>query len=402
MQNTNLATDFTLRLPDLIECLRQLADVRQREGAYDQALAYLEQGLRALGGEAPQEHPHLWRSILDRLAWVRFRQGQLEEGFSLASTALASLDREEVDDPIRLASLHNTLGGICWQQGKLDEAVAHAEYSLKLYESSGYYWGTAIAYGNLGILSDIRGDWSRAVEYHERAYALQQLIGDLESQARTLDNLGILRMARGEHEAARLDLEASLQIRQRLGDNFGLAQSQASLAQLALIQSRFEDAIGHLQAGLALSNAIGSNEIQVQVRWLLALVHAENREFEVGLRVAQEALVMARTAEFLEGEVDCLRVLGRLHTFTDNFGEAETFLRDSIALANQLDDPYRQSLALLELGRLYQRQAQTDQPHQGKWLTQTRMAFNEAIQKFASLGAAYDLHLAQAALSELG
>jgi class 3 adenylate cyclase len=55
-------------LPILIESLRQLADIRQREGFFDQALTYLEAGLHLLGEKAAYEAAELWRALLDRMS----------------------------------------------------------------------------------------------------------------------------------------------------------------------------------------------------------------------------------------------------------------------------------------------------------------------------------------------
>ena len=224
---------------------------------------------------------------------------------------------------------------------------------------------------------------------------------ELEGQARSLDNLGILHLIMGEHETAREEMAASLALRQKLGDRFGLAQSEASLAELALIQGRFEEALNRAERAVTLADTIESPEVQVYARWVLALVQAEQEELEPGLTLASEALDMARQAGFVEGEVDCLRVLGVLKAKAGDHQKAQVRIQDSAQLAQQYNDPYRQGLALLELGRAYQALAQTDQPSRLGWRTKAVVTLNQAIEKFNALGAAYQLQLAQTALSQL-
>ncbi len=386
----------------LVENLRQLADVRQREGIYDRALAYLETGLQALGEDGAPQEPGLWRSLLDRMAWIWFRQGQLDEAFALASKATAGLDPAQTSDPIRLASLYNTLGGISWHQGNLDEAIGYVERSLDLYESLGYLWGTAIAYGNLGILYYVLGNWSRATEYYERAFAVQQIIGSPEAQAVSFDNLGLLHMAMGQHDAARRELEAGLSIRQRLGETWGTAQSHVNLAHLALVQFRFEEAAKHAEAAMSLSDAINSAEIQVPANWCLAMIQAERGELEAGLQTAEHALELAQTAQFMEGETDCRRVLGILHARAGQPAQAETHLQDSLELCRKQNARYRQGLALLELGRVLQDRIRADQPlNNNRWQAKALAVLGEASGLFRSLGAAYDLRMAQVTLEQI-
>ena len=395
----SLRTDSTSLLPSLTHGLRELADIRVREGALDEAMAHLEAGLGALGDEGARAHLPLWRSLTERLAWVRFRQGKLEEAFGLASSATVGLDPEGGDDPMTLASLYNTLGGVFWQRGNRSEATGYVERSLELYQSLGYSWGVANAYTNLGILYYVSGRWRKALESFEQSDAVRREIGYMPEQASNLKNLGLLRMAMGDHAQARKDLKASRAISQRLGDDFGIALAEVGLGHLAVIQSRFEEAASHIEVAMGLLDAAG--EEAVQARWLWALVQAEQGDLQTGLESAEQALQMARAAGLTEAEADCRRVLGILHSRAGDYLEAETLLRESIDLWLQLNAPYGRGLALLELGRLYQHRSRAGDPARVEWRAKALTALNKAAEQFEHLGAAYDLERARAAMSQL-
>ena len=296
----SIQTKSTTLLPVLVHSLKELADIRVREGALDTAIDHLQAGLDAVGEEGAKIHPHLWRTLIDRLAWVRFRQGNLEEAFALASSATLGLDLETGDDPMTLASLYNTLGGVFWQRGDLSEAAGYVESSLELHQSTGYAWGMAIAYTNLGVLHSVQGLWPEAVDYFEKAYTLRRENGYLPEQALNLSNLGQLRIAMGEHAQARKDLETGLAISRRLGEEFGVAITIIGLAQLAVTQSHFEEAIAHIEKVMDLSNAVGEDQI-IHARWLLALAQAGTGDLQTGLETAEQALEMARTSGPIDG-----------------------------------------------------------------------------------------------------
>jgi tetratricopeptide (TPR) repeat protein len=334
------------------------------------------------------------------MAWIRFRQGQLEEAAALAHFATADLTVENARDPIRLASLYNTLGGICWQQGKLGQAVSHVEGSLQLHKRSGYLWGQAIAYGNLGILYDALGKWPRSVEYYKQACNLQEKIGDRQHQVTTVINLATMHMQLGKHEAAWQDLETGLAIARQLGDTWGTAVCQVNMAELALIRPDLELAKGHAEEALGLADEIGSSEIQVQARCCLALSLA-GTELETSLGLAGQALEMAQEAKLQAEEANCYRTLGILARRAGRHDEAETYLRSSVELSAKQNDPYRQGLALLELGRLHFDLAQADDAPDMTITDQAASSLNEATEKFEALGAEHDLQLAQLALNEL-
>ncbi|MGD1993979.1 MAG: adenylate/guanylate cyclase domain-containing protein, partial [Anaerolineae bacterium] len=397
MSVTVESTDLT---PVLVQGLKELADIRVREGALKTALAHLQAGLDALGEPGEQEHPRQWRSLMDRLAWVRFRQGDLEKAFALASSATLGLDAEMGDDPMTLASLYNTLGGVFWQWGNLSEAARYVENSLKLHQGAGYAWGMAIAYTNLAILHYAQGRWPEAVGYFERAYTLRRDNGYLPEQALTLSNLGNLRTAMGEHAQARADLEAGLALSQQLGEEFGIVLAEIGLAQLAVIQSRFDEAIDHIEAVMQLAEAAGDHQL-THAGWLLAQAQAGIGDLQAGMETAEQALETARKAEITEMEADCRRVLGVLYAQAGDYLEAESLLREAVNLYLQLDAPYGWALALFELGRLYRTLAGVSQTARTEWRAKAVTVLDQATEQFEQLGARYDLKLAQAALSEV-
>jgi len=386
-------------MPQTVSGLNELADIRHREGASEKAVEYLKASLATIDGQGRQDYLPLWRSVVDRMAWVRFQQGKLDAAFELASSAAATVALEQAEDPITLASLYNTLGGVLWQQGNLPEAITYVERSLRLYERIDYQWGMASAYGNLGVLHYTLGNWPSAADILARAEMLHKQAGDLQHRAITLNNLGILRMAMGQHEAAHQDLTSSLDIFERLGDVWGAAQVHVGMARLALIQSRFETAIAHADAGLRMMDTVGA--YGVEARWIIALSLAET-EFPRSLSEAEAALRVAQEAGLIEQEGDCRRVLGTLRARAGDYLEAESLLREAVDLSIQSDTPYARGLAFVELGKLYQNIACDQQAEREAWSARALSAYREAAEQFHHLGAAYDLLGVQAAIDALG
>jgi predicted ATPase/class 3 adenylate cyclase len=387
-------------LPVLIHSLKELADIQVREGAPETAIVHLQAGLNALGEGGAQTYPHLWRTLIDRMAWVRFRQGDLEKAFALASSATLGLDPEQGDDPMTLASLYNTLGGIFWQWGNLSEAVSYVESSLRLHQDTGYAWGMAIAYTNLGVLHYVQGKWPQALDHFERAYTLRRENGYLPEQALNLSNLGQLRIAMGDHVRARQDLETALAMSQRLGEEFGMVIARIGLAQLATTQGHFDEACTHVDAVMDLSGTAGEHQI-IHAQWLLALAQAGQGDLQAGLETAEQALQLARAAGLAETEADCRRALGTLRARANDHLEAEALLREAVDLYLQLDAPYGRAQALFELGRLYQSLARTDESAQVEWRAKALAMLEEAVGHFEDLGAAFDLKMAQEVLHQL-
>lgn len=386
------------RLKLFVTLLCELADVRQRERAYDAAVTHLEIGLRALGEVGQHEDPPLWRSLMDRMAWTRFRQGRLDDALALAGAATQGVRLEYAEDPITLASLFNTIGGVHWQRAHFDAAISYVDRSLRLYKDLGYAWGMAISYINLGILNYTRGNWAQAVASFEEAYVIQRENGYLYEQALNLHNLGALHIEMGNHEQARRTFEISHTISQRIGHDFSILCAEIGLLKLDVIQSDFVAAQQHVEALQKLLVTAG-NEEAIQVRWLTALVLVARGELAQGLHYAQQALQMARAASLSELESECLRVLGIIRMRANDYQVAEALFYKSIAVCRQRNDSYRQGLALLELGGLYEQLSMLGRAEQAN--QHALDTYSEAVKLFESLGASYDLSLAQTALGRL-
>ncbi len=401
LQKWEEGAKYTIFTPTLVRTLRELGDVKQRTGAFSEAKGFLEKCFSHLSETTTRQYPALAHTLKDRLAWIHFRQGDLESAISLAHEVLqeVNVDTKDAKDSATLASLYNTLGGICYQQGKLDEAITNTELSLNLYRELNFSWGIGVAYTNLGVLYDISGNWLKAVDFYKLALKTQKQLGDLENQARSLDNLGALRMAQGDYESAGNNFNAALEIRENLGEKYGASQSRANLAQLALSENNLEEALSHASASLELAKETGGKEIEVWAGWVLALVEAENEEIEKALATVDSALQMAQNEGFQDEEIDCLRTRGILIAKTGDFIKAEESLRRSLELSLEEKDPYREGLAHLNMGLIHLERFERDvSPERGILRKKTQSFLQAAKELFESLGSFQNLIQCNAAL----
>jgi predicted ATPase len=145
----------------LVHTIRELADIEQRESRFPAAIDLLNAGLDALGEGGRQRFPDMWRLLKERLAFVHFRQGQLDQALAVAQSALLSTGHS-LPDPVNQARLFNTLAGVFWQSGRIDEAITYVNHSLEQHQAIGNAWEKSVAYNNLGILYVLHDKWKQA------------------------------------------------------------------------------------------------------------------------------------------------------------------------------------------------------------------------------------------------
>ncbi len=379
-----------------IEALRELADIRAREGELDYAVQLLKQGMDLLSESGRKVFPIIWRRLADRLAWVYFRQRNLDEAYNLVDLALLDTATWETEDPITMASLYNTIGGIYWTRSRFADAIESVEHSLVIYKNLNYHWGMAISLANLGTLHYSTEKWSQAVEYLEQADRLRREYGDDPERPINLKNLGEVLIDLGDHQHARTNLETSREISQRLGLNISQAYAEFGLCRLALVEGNPSDARLHLQkAGALLDSLEETNERVANYYQLQAQIEIQDGNFQKAKKSAELALQISQRGSISDKQVDALRVLGTISTKIDEFEQSETFLYNSIELAQQLNDRFSEAKARYELGLLFWSWSGRDPSQQRQHLDQAVRSLDAAIRVFEALGAKHDLHQAK-------
>ena len=146
--------------------------------------------------------------------------------------------------------------------------------------------------------------------------------------------------------------------------------------------------------------AMGAKEIEVYARWILAMVQAECGDLPKGLNTAMQAWHMARVGGYQDEKIDCLRIVGLLLARGGNFSEAEQSLQGSLDLSREQSDPYRQGLALLELGRVFLSHLEKEAPELVRLRDKAIKYFRESITIFQNLGSEHNLRQAKAELNK--
>lgn len=379
-----------------IEALREMADIRAREGELDYAVNLLKQGMNLLGESGRELFPIIWRRLADRLAWVYFRQRNLDEAYNLVDLALLDTPTWEAEDPITMASLYNTIGGIYWTRSRYPDAIESVEHSLEIYKNLHYHWGMANSLSNLGILYYSTERWAQAVEYLEQADRLRQEYGDDPERPTNLKNLGEVLIDLGDFPEAFAKLETCREVSQRLGLNIAQAYAELGLCRLAIVQGDQLPAREHLQKAKNLIEPLDeTNDRVFQYYQLESLIEILENNLEGANISAEKALSTARHGDMADKQVEALRTLGIINAKMEDFEQAEKLLYNSIELAQQLNDRFSEAKARYELGIQFLSRIVSDKNQRTQYLEQAERSLEASIRIFEALGAKHDLQRAQ-------
>ncbi|WP_376695022.1 diguanylate cyclase domain-containing protein [Wenzhouxiangella sp. EGI_FJ10305] len=250
-------------LPERAESIRAMRD-------HDPA-AGVEQGQELLGRidqaglDCSAGHMAVQAAVASNLHIL----GRSQEAIDAVNAALSL--GENVDDPIRLASVRRTAGVVFWEIGAHDRALEHYLAALEASRAAGDVGGAARAAGNVGNLHNTLGNWDEARSFHRQALEGFEEIGWREGIAGTLVNLGALAERMGESYAkageetraaaehqANLDYNRrALRLFEQLDNPRGIAYAADNIARALVELERVEEALSYHRQSLELRREVG-------------------------------------------------------------------------------------------------------------------------------------------------
>jgi tetratricopeptide (TPR) repeat protein len=142
----------------------------------------------------------------------------------------------------RRAGLHRKKGEVFERSGLLDDAVRSFREALSLLQGSNDLVETGHAYGGLGRVHYLQGDFRGSVELGGLAREIAERRGDLRGVAYACNGLSLARAKLGEPEKAMEEARRALSIWEERKDAYGLSATYNILGQLALLRGEYKDA----------------------------------------------------------------------------------------------------------------------------------------------------------------
>ena len=237
---------------------RELAGFREREQVYRDHVQALTNAITALAQQRNQ--PNALPGIEEALA--QLQQGNTEAAETIFETVLARKEAEgqaanqQAAEAARhlgaLAFLHDTekaltayrravaldpanddgwnkLGHLLLRIGQLDKAIEAYNQVRALGTKSSDQITLAIAYGNLGVVYQTRGDLAQAEAMHRKALELNEALGRKKGIAHAYNNLGIVYRVRGDLAQAEAMYRKALELDESSDHKEGMKEGMAAV-----------------------------------------------------------------------------------------------------------------------------------------------------------------------------
>jgi tetratricopeptide (TPR) repeat protein len=245
--------------------------------------------------------PWAFRTFLD---W----QGRWNEEDAILRIALTAA-RLCADDA-GLARIHLGLGIVNARLGNFQDAHAHLERSLSLYQEFGDRPGQAYVHVCSTAAFALEHRLPEALGHSRQALDLYRAAGDRAGQAGALNNVGWIQAKLGNYEQALASCRSALELYQELGNGRGIANTWDSLGYAHHRLGNHPAAIGCYQQVLNLSVQLGDRHYQAQTHAMLGDAYHETGDLNGARNAWRQALAILDDLH----HPDAGEVRGKLHS----------------------------------------------------------------------------------------
>jgi protein O-GlcNAc transferase len=276
------------------------------------------------------------------------------------------------------AIAYGNLGVVYQTRGELDKAVMYYEKALAIDEALGHQEDMAIDYGNLGVVYQIRGELDKAVMYYEKALAINEAQGYQEGMANQYSNLGIVYQIRGELDKAVMYYEKALVINEAQSYQEGMAIDYGNLGIVYKTRGELDKAVMYYEKALAIDEALGYQEGMANQYGNLGVVYQIRGELDKAVMYYEKALAIDEALSHQVGIANHYGNLGIVYKTRRELDKAVMYYEKSLAINEALG--YQEGMANQygNLGGVYQISGELDK---------AVMYYEKALAIFETIGA---------------
>jgi tetratricopeptide (TPR) repeat protein len=270
------------------------------------------------------------------------RAGERSASLAASDEAQHYFERaaELSDDSLARASLLERAGTTAWRAGRVEQAQAHFQGALELYEAQGRTHPAARASARLGEVEWRTGHLDQALERMERAFDVlsgDEPDGDLAALAA---ELGRLHFFKGEVELAARRVETAIEIAESLWLPEVLSQALNTQGLIASFGGRSEQSLALLKHALELALEHDLTAPALRAYNNLGDLLDRRDRYEEAIELQRQGLALARRAGYRISE---WRLIGELSAYLVQTGEWS----EALQLASEVpEDQLRYAVAV--------------------------------------------------------
>jgi len=336
----------------------KIADIYEREGAYDKGLERCEEGL-----EKVKKLSDVRIHLLNSKGHLLFRKGRyieaekvLLEAMDIAesikkSNKTSSRFESYLEGPqnneLTAKTLHQ-LGTLYGKEGKYDKALDHLERALLIWKALDEKRELSATLNNIGLVYWKKGRFDKALENYQETLEIMRKMGDKEGIGRSLNNIGLAHSGKGDLDKALEYHQKSLEIKKKIGDKGGIARSLTNIGHIYVYKRRWRKAEKMLNKSLDICDEIGSEPLAIDNYCRLGETYVGKENYEAAFEQAEKAVKLSKKMGWKEAEGRAYRILSKVYREKGDFIEAKKKLEISRSQLQEIGAEREEAKSLYE------------------------------------------------------
>lgn len=280
--------------PTTADCI-EAARAAERVGQHAVAREQFENALRSLpaGDAAPTA-----TTILRWIAGSHFAEANHAAAEDCVTAAVATA--EAWGDELAVGYAINMLGMFRWQQGDLDEAARLYNDARERAVHSGDAKLAAVTAQNLGVIANIRGEFTRALEFYQASLADYRVMGLQRDVCVALNNCGMVYTDTERWDEAEGAFSEAVERVRDLGDVGLRVQIEVNVVEMWVARGDIPKARAAADAAMALASELGDAHVPGDAYRLMGVIARESGD------LMQAESLLERAAEAASSRQDLL------------------------------------------------------------------------------------------------
>ncbi len=335
-----------LKSADLARLHRMRGETRRRKGDLPGAVAFLEEGIAALGAEA-QGHVEGVK-ILSFTGFMNVLKGDYPAAMKCLRRALRSADL--LGAAAEFGPIYNFIGHVYYMRSSFQKALKAYHKSLAHSEKHGNQHGVAAACDSLGNTWTRKGNYAKALEFNMRSHEIRKKMGDIFLLADSLNNIGHLYIEQGDLQKA-IEYETEcLGIRERIGDDLGKAACHLNLGIVYDGLENYGKAIESFTRSLEIRRRHEDQVGMANALNNIGIVYRVTGELDKAIDCLEQSLALSTEQGRTERIIISLSSLGEVYCEIGDVRKARELLNRGLKLASSNEMKHMEGVVNSALG----------------------------------------------------
>ncbi|MBC8205371.1 MAG: tetratricopeptide repeat protein, partial [FCB group bacterium] len=175
-----------------------------------------------------------------------------------------------------------------WEElQKTADKIAYSQNSKTAREGQEFL---SYAFGNMGIVYSIKGDWNMALDMNDKALQINLALGNKEGEANIYCNMGIVHKSKGDLDKAMEMYNKALQIVIEMGNKEVEAALYNNMGVVYKYKDDLDKAMEFYDKALQINLALGRKEGEAEVYGNMGTVYRIKDDLDEALKMYEKAL----------------------------------------------------------------------------------------------------------------